>query len=217
MRHVIETQDADARLLQEEAEMMSIPSIEYQGTLSEEDEQFLLHHEGDATVCNKDGTISITHRWYKVLLLLLKGGDLCKGELDTCEEYKCFPGSYQGTCVKGNVAAETPCDDGDPTTENDTCDASGVCAGTCTECDSDIRLKKDIHRLGESPSGIPVYSFKYREDMKDVLQNEDTTSVYFGAMAQDLLELAPEAVRVGPNGYYSVDYSKIDVDFIKLV
>ena len=82
---------------------------------------------------------------------------------------------------------------------------------------SDIRLKKDIHCLGKSPSGIPVYSFKYREDMKDVLQDEDTTSVYFGAMAQDLLELAPEAVGVGPNGYYSVDYSKIDVDFIKLV
>ena len=89
------------------------------------------------------------------------------------------------------------------------------CVESCSV--SDIRLKKDINRLGESPSGIPVYSFKYREDMKDVLQDEDTTSVYFGAMAQDLLELAPEAVGVGSNGYYAVDYSKIDVDFLKLV
>lgn len=83
---------------------------------------------------------------------------------------------------------------------------------------SDIRLKQDIHLLGKSAAGIPVYSFKYRDDMKDYLrENVDTQSIYFGAMAQDLLHLAPEAVNVDPSGYYSVDYSMIDVDFIKLV
>ena len=77
---------------------------------------------------------------------------------------------------------------------------------------SDIRLKEDIHLLGESAAGIPVYSFKYRDDMKDYLrENVDTQST------QDLLHLAPEAVNVDPSGYYSVDYSMIDVDFIKLV
>ena len=121
MRHTIETQDADTtRLLQEEEAEMSIPSIssiEPQDTLSEEDEQFLLHHKGDVTVCNKDGkleVISNTFLLYKVLLF--KGGDICKADLDTCEEYKCFPGTYQGTCVKGNAMDGAPCDDGDLTT-----------------------------------------------------------------------------------------------------
>lgn len=45
----------------------------------------------------------------------------------------------------------------------------------------------------------------------------DTKSTFVGAMAQDLLELVPDAVIMNPeDGYYRVDYSKIDVDFYKL-
>ena len=45
----------------------------------------------------------------------------------------------------------------------------------------------------------------------------DTQSVYFGAMAQDLLELVPDAVKKNPiDGYYRVDYTKIDVNFLKI-
>ena len=44
---------------------------------------------------------------------------------------------------------------------------------------------------------------------------EDTQEVQM--MAQDLLELAPHAViKNEEDGYYDVDYSKIDVDFGKL-
>ena len=83
---------------------------------------------------------------------------------------------------------------------------------------SDIRLKRNINLIGKSPSGIPTYTFKYREGIKlannDVL---DSKSTFVGAMAQDLLELAPDAVIMGKeDGYYRVDYSKIDVDFYKL-
>jgi len=67
---------------------------------------------------------------------------------------------------------------------------------------SDMRLKRDICRVGASPSGIPVYTFRYK--WSDVW--------YIGAMAQDLLRLKPEAVRkVG--AYYQVDYSRIDAPF----
>ena len=55
--------------------------------------------------------------------------------------------------------------------------------------------------------------------MKGVLNgNVDTESVYVGVMAQDLLDMKiSEAVLRSPtSGYYSVDYSKIDVDFHKL-
>ena len=45
----------------------------------------------------------------------------------------------------------------------------------------------------------------------------DTKSTYIGAMAQDLLELAPGTVLKDPtDGYYRVDYSKIDVDFLMI-
>ena len=68
---------------------------------------------------------------------------------------------------------------------------------------SDARLKTDITQIGTSPSGIPVYSFRYG----------DAPDVYTGVMAQDLLERAPEAVVPLKGGYYAVDYSKIDVEF----
>lgn len=68
---------------------------------------------------------------------------------------------------------------------------------------SDERLKTDIKQIGTSPSGIPVYSFRYG----------DAPDVYAGVMAQDLLEHAPDAIVGLRNGYLAVDYSKIDVDF----
>jgi hypothetical protein len=67
---------------------------------------------------------------------------------------------------------------------------------------SDRRLKRDIRRVGTSPSGLPIYTFRYLWS--------DTT--YRGVMAQDMLRLRPQAVhRLG--GYYWVDYSVLDVKF----
>ena len=70
---------------------------------------------------------------------------------------------------------------------------------------SDRRLKRDVRRVGTSPSGLPIYTFRYLW--------EDAT--YRGVMAQDLLSLRPEAVhRAG--AYYWVDYSALDVKFERL-
>lgn len=83
---------------------------------------------------------------------------------------------------------------------------------------SDRRLKHEITLIDKSPSGIPIYTFKYRSGME--LANDevlDSKSTFVGAMAQDLLEIAPDAVFMNEgDGYYRVDYSKIDVDFRKL-
>lgn len=68
---------------------------------------------------------------------------------------------------------------------------------------SDIRIKEDVERVGTSPSGIPVYHFRYIGGPE----------LFEGAMAQDLLETHPESVTVGANGYYRVSYSDIDVEF----
>ena len=71
---------------------------------------------------------------------------------------------------------------------------------------SDIRLKENITRTGISNSGIPIYTFNYKND----------NQLWSGAMAQDLIELGRgDAVTTMDNGYYGVYYDMIDVDMIK--
>jgi len=66
---------------------------------------------------------------------------------------------------------------------------------------SDRRLKTNIRRVGASPSGLPIYVFRYRWG----------GPLYQGVMAQDLLRLRPDAVKLARDGYLRVDYSRIDV------
>ena len=64
---------------------------------------------------------------------------------------------------------------------------------------SDARLKEDIKLIGKSPSGINIYSFKYKH----------TDGTYEGVMAQEV----PWAREITDTGYYAVDYGKVDVEF----
>lgn len=66
---------------------------------------------------------------------------------------------------------------------------------------SDARLKKDVVPMG-SRFGLPWYGFRY-------VWEEKSSPLNYGVMAQDLLELKPEAVSVDNSGYYMVDYSLI--------
>ena len=66
---------------------------------------------------------------------------------------------------------------------------------------SDIRLKENIIKVGNSPSGINIYEWNYKGN----------TQRYRGVMAQEILERHPEAVGLQPDGYMSVYYGKIDV------
>lgn len=64
---------------------------------------------------------------------------------------------------------------------------------------SDRRVKEDIKKVDVSPSGINVYTFKYK----------NTEGTYKGVMADEV----PWAAAEAPNGYQMVDYNKVDVDF----
>lgn len=64
---------------------------------------------------------------------------------------------------------------------------------------SDIRLKRDIRKLGHLPSGLPYYSFKYIDDDGD----------FVGVMAQEAAVLFPDAIGVMDNGFFCVDYNRI--------
>jgi hypothetical protein len=62
---------------------------------------------------------------------------------------------------------------------------------------SDRRLKSNIKRIGEMPSGLPVYSYT-------IFGVERT-----GVMADEAEKLFPEAVIEGPAGFKMVDYARI--------
>ena len=73
-------------------------------------------------------------------------------------------------------------------------------------CLSDKRLKKSITKVGTSPSGINIYRFEYIDPKLY------GGGVFEGVMAQEV----PEASILGKNGYYSVDYNKLDVTFKRI-
>ena len=68
---------------------------------------------------------------------------------------------------------------------------------------SDLRLKENITKVGNSPSGINIYEWNYKSA-------PDTR--YRGVMAHEILNTHPEAVALQPDGYMSVLYGRIDVN-----
>ena len=75
----------------------------------------------------------------------------------------------------------------------------GQVAGAFAAMNSDIRLKDDINLVGKSPSGINIYTFKYKGNDKK----------YQGVMAHQV----PHVSSVNDDGYLMVDYNKLDVEF----
>ena len=71
---------------------------------------------------------------------------------------------------------------------------------------SDIRLKTDIERVGIAANGLPLYTFKYI----------GSEVVYRGVMAQDVLEVFPEAVSTMPNGFLAVRYDLLGMRMTRL-
>lgn len=67
---------------------------------------------------------------------------------------------------------------------------------------SDRRIKHDIKQVDVSPNGTNIYEFKY----------VGAEGTYRGVMADEV----PWAVEEGPSGYQMVDYSKVDVDFVRV-
>ena len=69
---------------------------------------------------------------------------------------------------------------------------------------SDRKLKRDFWLLGESETGIKVYSFEYDKP-------EGQAAIRFlGVMADEIQEICPGAV-IEIDGYLAVDYDQIDV------
>ena len=67
---------------------------------------------------------------------------------------------------------------------------------------SDIRLKENVKQIGQSPSGINIYSFNFK----------GTKDQYEGVLAHEV----PYASIVDDSGYWKVDYSQLDVEFKRI-
>ena len=78
----------------------------------------------------------------------------------------------------------------------------GPMAAKAAVANSDIRLKKNINKIGKSPSGLNIYSFEYKDDKYG-------KGLFQGVMSY---EVPKEAVTV-VDGYDRVDYSLLDVEF----
>ena len=77
-------------------------------------------------------------------------------------------------------------------------------AGTAASL-SDIRLKTEIKRVGELENGIPVYRWEWTKKGKEIAGEQGT----LGVIAQEVLNIMPEAVSIGSDGYYRVDYGRV--------
>lgn len=72
--------------------------------------------------------------------------------------------------------------------------------------ESDISLKENIEFIKNSPSGIPIYHFEYKD-------KKFGEGKFEGTMAQDLEKIIPEAVFDSGKGYKMVNYSLTDIEF----
>jgi hypothetical protein len=64
---------------------------------------------------------------------------------------------------------------------------------------SDARVKRDITPLGRWENGLQLYRYHYAW----------SDTLYVGVLAQEVLEVAPNAVSRGADGYLRVDYVRL--------
>ena len=71
---------------------------------------------------------------------------------------------------------------------------------------SDIRLKENVMKVGDVQPGVGWYTWTWNDTAKAMGVDAPTE----GVIAQELIKVDPSAVLMGEDGYYRVDYSKVD-------
>lgn len=71
---------------------------------------------------------------------------------------------------------------------------------------SDIRLKENVMKVGEVEPGVGWYTWDWNDTAKAMGVDAPTE----GVMAQELIKVNPSAVHKAEDGYYRVDYSKVN-------
>jgi hypothetical protein len=71
---------------------------------------------------------------------------------------------------------------------------------------SDVRLKKNIRKVGKTPDGHNLYSWDWKKKAKSVFGK---TGSDMGVLAQEVMETRPDLVVEFPDGYLRVNYGGI--------
>lgn len=112
------------------------------------------------------------------------------------------PYTPPGLVLFGQVAALTQSTTGCSMDDNATCDSGGGMGPTMA---SERSLKHNIVRVGTHPLGIGLYLFDYKPGL-GLPQGRQ-----FGAMADEVAQVLPEAVRRHPAGHRMVDYGLLGI------
>jgi hypothetical protein len=67
---------------------------------------------------------------------------------------------------------------------------------------SDVRLKENVEEVGYYENGLPMYEFNY-------IGND---ARFRGVMAQDVLEIQPDAISYSSDGYMMVNYGMLGIE-----
>lgn len=78
-------------------------------------------------------------------------------------------------------------------------------AGTAYQAFSDIRLKANIRQVGALDSGLGIYVWEWTEEAKGLVGGQRP----LGVLAQEAIEIIPDAVTIDESGYLIVDYTKV--------
>ncbi len=70
---------------------------------------------------------------------------------------------------------------------------------------SDRRAKENIEKMATRPDGLGIYQFEYKPAFKDVSGH----GVHIGFMADEVEQLYPHAVIMGPDGFKMVNYAAL--------
>jgi hypothetical protein len=71
---------------------------------------------------------------------------------------------------------------------------------------SDIRMKENIKQICWMPNGLPVYTYEYKPEFKDIAGH----GKFVGVMAQEVELVQPEAVITNADGYKMVNYGALN-------
>jgi len=71
---------------------------------------------------------------------------------------------------------------------------------------SDSRLKENVVKIGVTNKGLNWYKWDWNDKAKELGADKHRTT---GVMAQEVMDVIPEAVIKDADGYYRIDYSKV--------
>tara|TARA_Y100000401_G_scaffold114365_1_gene116314 strand:- start:1187 stop:2320 length:1134 start_codon:yes stop_codon:yes gene_type:complete len=83
--------------------------------------------------------------------------------------------------------------------------ASAAAAAAPFVAASDIRLKTNVKQVGKLNNGIKLYTWNWTEEGKDIAGDQ----AEYGVIAQEVMEVVPEAVIEGNDGYLRVSYETV--------